>query len=310
MDRYSQGSRGASADAPFWLKAYEAGRHDVDRSDPSKSFAVAALSVSILGGIQPAVLAKIGDGLTGDGMLARFLFAVVNGRHECLDLPPEPEGASHYAEVMRFLSELESVTLTASPEAAEINIAAERWALTEMRKHDPDAAIQGVLGKAHGQVARLTGVLHLIEQATGAVLMGIEPNDFDMGIETVVSGETAASAWRLFQTYLWPNGKLMYALIEGETAARADVRALACWILDSAAAGQGVRLGDLRQMKRFRGRTNDDRFWAAASALEAANWMTRVELKKGFAGRPAIEWTVNPKVFDGRFARHQTQAAA
>src|SRR6266567_266115 len=67
MGRYSGGS-----DRPFWLEAWNGGRHIVERV--STSIVVDHLLIGVIGGFQPDKLAKAFAG-DEDGMYARFLFA-------------------------------------------------------------------------------------------------------------------------------------------------------------------------------------------------------------------------------------------
>ncbi len=67
MGRYSGGS-----DRPFWLEAWNGGRHVVERV--SGSIVVDHLLVGVIGGFQPDKLARAFAG-DEDGMYGRFLYA-------------------------------------------------------------------------------------------------------------------------------------------------------------------------------------------------------------------------------------------
>ena len=71
MEKYSGTSRGAGADRAFWLQAFDGGPYTVDRIGRGETH-IRNLSVSLLGGIQPARLAEL-RGLTSDGLLQRFI---------------------------------------------------------------------------------------------------------------------------------------------------------------------------------------------------------------------------------------------
>ena len=71
MEKYSGTSRGAGADRAFWLQAFDGGPYTVDRIRRGETH-IRNLSVSLLGGIQPARLAEL-RGLTSDGLLQRFI---------------------------------------------------------------------------------------------------------------------------------------------------------------------------------------------------------------------------------------------
>jgi hypothetical protein len=69
MDQYKQGGKGS--DRQFWLQTWSASPASVDRkgSDP---LMVKRPSVSIVGGVQPKILAELGEG-RDDGFFERFL---------------------------------------------------------------------------------------------------------------------------------------------------------------------------------------------------------------------------------------------
>ena len=71
MEKYSATPRGAAADRAFWLQAYDGGPYCMDRIIRGETF-IPNLSISLLGGIQPARLGEF-DGLTSDGLLQRFI---------------------------------------------------------------------------------------------------------------------------------------------------------------------------------------------------------------------------------------------
>jgi hypothetical protein len=64
MERYHSAGKGASADRAFWLQVWNGGPYSIDRVKSGETF-VQNLSVSIVGGIQPARLAEL-HGLTSD----------------------------------------------------------------------------------------------------------------------------------------------------------------------------------------------------------------------------------------------------
>jgi hypothetical protein len=70
MEKYRT-ARGASADRGFWLQAYDGGSYAIDRVGRGEIY-IRNLSVSLIGGIQPAKLAEL-HGLTSDGLLQRFV---------------------------------------------------------------------------------------------------------------------------------------------------------------------------------------------------------------------------------------------
>ena len=71
MEKYGGTSRGAGADRGFWLQAFDGGPYSMDRIGRGETY-IGNLSVSLIGGIQPAKLVEL-HGLTSDGLLQRFI---------------------------------------------------------------------------------------------------------------------------------------------------------------------------------------------------------------------------------------------
>ena len=85
MERYNAGR----SDRGFWLCAYDGGPHSIDRIKRGEMF-VRNLSVSLVGGIQPARLAEI-QGLTSDGLLQRFIPVMMTAASLPQDSPSNDE---------------------------------------------------------------------------------------------------------------------------------------------------------------------------------------------------------------------------
>ena len=96
MERYNSGR----SDRAFWLTAYDGGPHSIDRIKRGEIF-VKNLSVSLLGGIQPARLAEL-QGLTSDGLLQRFLPVMMTSASFPQDRPSEDENYGKLVRAMIF----------------------------------------------------------------------------------------------------------------------------------------------------------------------------------------------------------------
>lgn len=94
IDRYGSGSKGGSVDAAIWNKAYDGGPYAFHRmSRPSVH--IENLSCSVLGGLQPKLLAEVKD-LTDIG----FLPAMINEMDEGKDEPRGTGADIAYAELI------------------------------------------------------------------------------------------------------------------------------------------------------------------------------------------------------------------
>ena len=108
MEKYASSGRGPIADRALWLQAYDGGPYAVDRVT-RPDLQIANLSVSILGGIQPARMAEL-HGLTSDGLLQRFLPVLISGSTFPADVVASQQ-AERYAELLRQLVELAPLPL-------------------------------------------------------------------------------------------------------------------------------------------------------------------------------------------------------
>jgi hypothetical protein len=102
MEKYTSG-RGSAADRAFWLVAYDGGPYSVHRVTRS-DLLIPNLSISIIGGIQPARLAEL-RGLTSDGLLQRFLPVLISTSAFPIDQAAAGEAES-YAQLLRLLVKL------------------------------------------------------------------------------------------------------------------------------------------------------------------------------------------------------------
>jgi hypothetical protein len=100
MERYHAAGKGASADRAFWLQAWNGGPYSIDRVKSGETF-VQNLSVSIIGGIQPARLGEL-HGLASDGLLQRYLAVLMRAP----TLPVDIDCSGSNTEYERLIYEL------------------------------------------------------------------------------------------------------------------------------------------------------------------------------------------------------------
>jgi Protein of unknown function (DUF3987) len=156
MEKYNS-ARGASADRAFWLQAYDGGPYTIDRVVRGETF-IPNLSISLIGGIQPARLAEL-HGLTSDGLLQRFVPVVMASTQFALDRPADDEA---YGNLIHKL-------LAAQPQRLVMTDAA-LAVMTDLRQHLHEVeqtsgglatGFQAFVGKLHGIAGRLALILHL-----------------------------------------------------------------------------------------------------------------------------------------------------
>jgi hypothetical protein len=169
MEKYGGGgSRGASADRGFWLQAFDGGPYTIDRINRGETY-IRNLSVSLLGGVQPARLAEL-QGLTSDGLLQRFIPVIMGPSKLPLDRVCDDE---HYIRLMHKLMTMSSQRFTFDDNALAI--------MTELRAylHDLEEAsggladgFQGFVGKLSGLAGSLALILHIVRNVEMDVAIG------------------------------------------------------------------------------------------------------------------------------------------
>ena len=209
MARYSTGS-----DRPFWLEAFNGGRHVVERKTTG-TIIVDHLLVGIVGTFQPdrLVAAFARD---EDGMYSRFLYA--------WPLPPkyqpltnevaevEPEIVDALTALNRLPAEDAAGAFTAQPiwlsEAAIAEFEEFRkW--SDKTKHGFEGRERHWFAKGEMHVLRLAGVLAYL--AWAIALDAGSANGLD-GITAALEPETIAKqfmtdAIRLWRQFLWPHAR-------------------------------------------------------------------------------------------------------
>ncbi|MEU8977639.1 DUF3987 domain-containing protein [Streptomyces sp. NPDC048309] len=134
-----------------------------------------ALTIGIT--LQPPVLMDLAQtpGARGRGLLARFLFSIPASTlgYRKIVVPPVPEKTSRAYEsrlttLVHTLTDLpEPVTIKCSGPADEAVIKIQEAIEPQLRPEGPLAHIDDWAGKYVGAVARIAGLLHLADRATG-----------------------------------------------------------------------------------------------------------------------------------------------
>ena len=277
MEKYSgSGRAGASANRAFWLKAWDGGPYIVDRITRGEIF-IDNLSVSLIGGIQPAKLLEI-SGLTSDGLLQRFLPIIMGASAPPID---RPINANAYAGLISQLLKEEHRTLSLSDAALEVTNTTRKY-LFELEQSASGLAdgFQAFVGKLAGYVGSLALLLHMLTDPK---------ND-------VVQKKIAENVDRLVVDFILRHGFEFFCMAEG--AGNGDrLRKLASFLLTNGAAK--VTASDLTTgVWDFRGLSLPE-VNERVSPLVAANWMLPVD-------RAPVNhtWNVNPNVFT-QFAERQ-----
>jgi hypothetical protein len=282
LEKYSS-NKGSAADRGFWLKAFDGGPYSIDRISRGETL-IDNLSVSLIGGIQPARLAELG-GLTSDGLLQRFLPVVLKPSRLALDQPTDDEA---YGRVVRALILARPERLILSDEALEV-MHGLRQELHDLETATAGLAngLQGFVGKLAGYAGRLALLLHMA-------------HDPERGQTYAVGAGTVESVRKLILNFIIPHAVLFYRIagsVDGDW-----LKTLASWILTSGKTR--VVASDLvKNVWSLRGLSVFD-LNRRVSPLIAGGWLDPVE-----PGPSCRAWNVNPAVGD-LFANRRQQESA
>jgi hypothetical protein len=154
MEQYGRGAAGVRA---FYLKAYDGGPFAIDRIVRGENF-VENLSLSIIGGIQPARLAEL-HGLTSDGFLQRCLIIMMRPGENARDLPTDNAA---YQRLISDLIEATPIDLKLSNDAlSQLEKLRGRIFKLERASVGLWAGFDTFIGKLHGVAGALALILHI-----------------------------------------------------------------------------------------------------------------------------------------------------
>jgi hypothetical protein len=224
MGRYSGGS-----DRPFWLEAWNGGRHVVERV--SGTVTVDHLLNGVIGGFQPDKIARAFAG-DEDGMYARFLYA--------WPLPPDYHPLTNDVSEVEpeFQSALIALVRLPAEDAEGQFVPQDIWLsegaierfeefrrFTDETKRELDGRERQWFVKGETQVLRLAGTLAYMgwafslggtsTEGVGGITAALEP--------TRIAEEFMVSAIRLWREYFWPHARAALRQI-GLAERHADAR--------------------------------------------------------------------------------------
>jgi hypothetical protein len=280
MDRYG----GVGSDRAFYLESHGGRRFAVDRVKDAEPIVVPALTVTILGGIQPDRLRTMLLNGDDDGLVARFLWTWPER------VPPQcPSG--QVDDVTDWFARLSALSLAAGREREVVQFAEGAAAALQAYRLETAAAeleatglYRSWLGKLPGFAVRIADILeHLAWCSTPA----------HVEAPGKISEREAVAAIAYLATYAVP----MAVRCFGESAwpqADQDAQTLARWLLKQTPIPETFNLNHVRRHHAPLGR-EAARYHAAIPELVAAGWVRSVPRPKGL-GPPAKDWAVNPKV--------------
>jgi Protein of unknown function (DUF3987) len=188
FERYNSGSSRA-----FALSCWNGGTFLKDRvgrgkQDTNAEIRVENLALSVLGGIQPDRLAKLGD-LTSDGLLQRFLTVLMKSAERGDQYHPVATADADYEKLIRSIVDVPPQNYHFEDEAFEIrDRVLDYLHMLEMVDGFPPSLI-GAIGKLKGYFARICLVLHVAERHDPAASYAAPSEPLDSSF-TAAAGES------------------------------------------------------------------------------------------------------------------------
>ncbi len=293
MSRYSGGS-----DRPFWLEAFNGGRHVVERV--KGSIVVDRLLVGVIGSFQPDKLSRAFAG-DEDGMYGRFLYAwplapdyrpLTNEVSEV-----EPELVNALTALIRLPSEDEEGVFATqpiwlSPEAVVEFEEFRKW--VDRIKRGLDGRERQWFGKGETMVLRLAGVLAYM---AWAIALGTSANGLD-GINGALEPKTVdekfiTDAIRLWRDFFWPHARAAMRQI-GLSDRHKNARRVLKWLK----ANSEVREISVKDVRRdaLAQSLDAEQTERLLGNLVAAGWL-KPKATEQTGGRPLHRWSVNPILY-------------
>ncbi|MCK1622421.1 DUF3987 domain-containing protein [Bradyrhizobium sp. 160] len=281
MDAYrSKGSK----DRALWLEAKEGGPYRVDRQGRG-SVEAPNLAISIIGGIQDDLIARLAPDLATDGLLQRFALIAIRQLGLGEDNPEDPAIERAIPRVALALAGLEERTYRFDQSAAEELWAIKAFKMREMARPDIPSGLKTWLAKADAEFGRYALAFHLIEWAILAEVLETPPDD-------LISTATARRARRYVEEFLYAHALFIHSTVLENAGHDQESRLVAGYILTRDLERITAReIGTTRP--RSLGR-NRKQLLAVLGRLEAEGWVRMT------SSDPA-RWQVNPAVHDGRF---------
>ena len=283
IDRYHSGRGGASKDSATFLSAYDGRMIRVDRKS-SDTISVDRTHLSIIGTIQPAILAPLISNLSGDGLVQRFIICNTGEPFVKRDsLPLDETLADAYRQACNLLLNCVRVhgPMTFKPSFAALEIwrGADEWTRAAGLPNAENEAERGFISKMPNLLARTALSLHFIDWSWEAGL-GIAAGIGDDGDspELEISAEVMSRAWRLVQDFHLQNAKQTYS--NAERSERLDhCKKIARWFRDLPEGNRDVvTLRDCyRKFRSYLERKND--LFLALGDLESYGWLEPVDGK-------------------------------
>ena len=275
--------KSSGEDRSAWVVSYESEHYEMDRVGAGSIYAE-NLAVSIYGNIQPQVFKANLAALSADGLLQRFVPAILRGNKTKLGQPiPEyMTSAAAWENTLRLTYALPAQCYQLSPEAYTAFRDFQQWyesAKQDERVLDSGTEYMTAFGKLEGLAGRLILMFHVIESPFSPVV----PVDVVHRVTSLVRG------------YIIPAYRYALGEVGGVIANDFDQ-----WMIDYIIQISGdVQSVDLRSLKRsarrpLEGKTDwqkDQMVMDAMLVIEQAGWAVQIESE---FHKKKVTWVINP----------------
>lgn len=278
--------KSSGEDRSAWVVSYESEHYEMDRVGAGSIYAE-NLAVSIYGNIQPQVFKANLAALSADGLLQRFIPAILRGNKTKLG-QPVPEymtSAGAWENTLRLTYALQPQTYQLSTEAYTAFRDFQQW--YESAKQDERVLDSGTeyieymtaFGKLEGLAGRLILMFHVIESP----------------FNPVVSVDVIHRVVSLVRGYIIPAYRYALGEVGGVITDPFDQ-----WMIDYIVQISGdVHTVDLRSLKRsarrpLEGKTDwqkDQAIMDAMLVIEQAGWAVQIESEMH---KKKVTWAINP----------------
>ncbi len=272
-------------DRSAWVVSYESEHYEMDRVGAG-AIHCENLAVSIYGNIQPQVFKQNLASLAADGLLQRFIPAILRGNKTKLGNPvPEYMTSSRaWENTLRLVYALPPQTYRMSPQAYEAYREFQSWyegAKRDERLLNASSEYMTAFGKLEGTAGRLILMMHLMESP----------------FSPYVDVELVHRVVHIVRGYIIP--AFRYAL--GELAGVLD-DSFDQWMTDYIIqVSSDTQTVDLRSLKRSARRQlegknewqKDQMVLDAMHTLEKAGWVLQIDEKMN---KHQVVWAINPSI--------------
>lgn len=275
--------KASGEDRSAWVVSYESEHYEMDRVGAGSIYCE-NLAVSIYGNIQPQVFKANLAALSADGLLQRFIPAILRGSKTKLGQPmPEYMTSSGaWENTLRLTYALPAQTYQLSPDAYTAFREFQAWyeeAKQDERVLDSGTEYMTAFGKLEGLAGRLILMFHLIESP----------------FSPVVSADMVHRVVALVRGYVIPAYRYALGEVGGVITNDFDQ-----WMIEYIIQISGdTTMVDLRSLKRsarrpLEGKTDwqkDQAVMDAMLVIEQSGWAVQVESE---LHKKRVTWALNP----------------